>query len=278
MDDIIDRVGHVGPIQELAPGVRNRFVVAPGEFRSQSPFVLLVEDFIQAGTDFLPHPHKGLETITFVLSGALKHGDNVGNRGVVGPDEVQWMTAGKGIVHGGQPASGEPVHALQLWVALPSLLRNSPPGTREQRRATALADTSNGSTARIYGAGSRGNDEPEWSCWPMTLIDVQLESGGHRTIPLRANERSFLYVLNGTVLLGKGNSYEAGSVIWFTPQARDTPLDLSARGSTRLVQYTSPVIDEPIVARGPFVMGSEAEIRSAFHEFQTTGFGGTSHS
>lgn len=108
----------------------------------------------------------------------------------------------------------------------------------------------------------------------MTLIDVQIEPGGHRTIPLRANERSFLYVLSGTVALGSTNSYAAGSVIWFVPQTSDTPLVLSAPESARLVQYSSPVIDEPIVAHGPFVMGSEAEIRSAFHEFQTTGFGG----
>ena len=274
MDDIIDRVARAGPLQDLAPGARNRFVVTPGEFSSQSPFVLLVEDFIEPGTDFHPHPHKGLETVTFVLSGTLKHGDNVGNRGMIGPGEVQWMTAGKGILHGGQPADDAPVHALQLWLALPAALRNSAPGTREQRLESALADTSNGSTARVYGSGSLAKADPEWSRWPLTLIDVEIEPGGHRTVPLRANERSFLYILSGAVALGSANFYAAGSVIWFAPQAADTPLVLSAPTAARLVQYSSPVIDEPIVARGPFVMGSEAEIQSAFHEFQTTGFGG----
>jgi len=273
-NDIVERVGSVGPLQQLGPGARNRFVVAPGDLASQLPFVLLVEDFIDPGTDFHPHPHKGLETVTFVLSGTLRHGDNVGNRGMIGPGEVQWMTAGKGIVHGGQPAPGAPVHALQLWLALPAALRNSAPGTREQRRDGAIVETSQGATVRAYGTASQSHGAAAWSRWPMTLTDVAFEAGGRCTLPLAAGERAFVYVLSGAVAVGTGPSQAAGSVVWLSVQATDGTIDLSADVPSRLVLYRSPVFDEPIVARGPFVMGSEAEIQLAIHQFQTTGFGG----
>lgn len=250
MDSIVDRIGHVGAWQELAPGARNRFVVSPGEMGRQSPFVLLVEDLIEPGTDFHPHPHKGLETVTFVLSGSLRHGDNVGNRGVIGPGDVQWMTAGSGIVHGGQPTDA-PVHALQLWVALPAALRNARPGTREQRKEGAVLETANGSTVRTYGAGSVNKGEPHWSRWPLTLIDFQLAADGQISLPSRAGQRTFVYVFDGAVLIDGNRRCEAGSVVWLHPDRSDRPVTATADGPTRLIQYSSPVIDEPIVARGP---------------------------
>jgi quercetin 2,3-dioxygenase len=273
METLVERVGRVGPWQELGPGARNRFVVTPGDFAVQSPYVLLVEDQIEPGTDFHPHPHKGLETVTFVMSGTLQHGDNVGNRGLIGPGDIQWMTAGKGIVHGGQPIPGAPVHALQLWMALPAALRNAAPGTREQRLASSISAPSASTTARRYGVGTEAPDGEKWSQWPLALTDIQMEASSRRQASLRAGERSFFYIIDGTVSFD-GSPHTAGSVIWAKVAETPGSIDLHATTPARIVQYSSPVINEPIVARGPFVMGSEAEIRLAFHEFHTVGFGG----
>lgn len=271
--NLVERVRQVGPRGNLGPGVWNRFVVVPEELADQLPFVLLVEDFIEPGVDFHAHPHRGLETVTFVLSGQLQHADDVGNKGTIEPGGVQWMTAGRGIVHGGAPVPGSPVHALQLWVALPAALRNSAPGTREQQRDSADVVASGGSRAHVYGARSVAAGDDDWSRWPVTLTDVELASGGRHVLTQQAAERSFLYILEGTVFLS-GRSYVAGTVLWLTATDADRAVEVSCASAARLVQYSSPIFDEPIVARGPFVLGSDAEVARAFRELRANGSSG----
>jgi redox-sensitive bicupin YhaK (pirin superfamily) len=271
--DGVVRVDRVGSLRALGPGARNRFVVPPEPFDEHSPFVLLVEDFLEPSSDFHPHPHRGFETVTFVLDGDMQHGDSVGVSGVAGAGDVVWMTAGRGIVHGGHPVGGRPVHALQLWMALPAALRDSAPGTRQQSLADALVRTTDSAAAKVYGAGSGSLDGSDWSRWPMTLTDVTVQASGRYALDLRPNERSFLYILNGDFALESGVKYSAGTIIWFDAQPAAGSLTLETAGLARAVHYSSPPIGEPIIARGPFVMGSDAELEEAFADMQSGRFG-----
>lgn len=270
--DRVERVDHVGPLQDLGPGARNRFVVRPERIERQSPFVLLVEDFIAPGADFHPHPHRGFETVTFVLDGAMDHADSAGTEGVAAAGDVLWMTAGSGIVHGGRPVGSRPVHALQLWMALPQALRASAPGTREQPQARALLRHGENASARVYGAASVAVGDADWSRWPMTLTDVSLEQAGRFSLALRGQERSFLYVLDGTVSVDDGAPHKAGEILWFAPSESDAAVVLRASDGARCVHYSAVPIAEPIVTRGPFVMGSEAELAAAFADLRSGRF------
>jgi quercetin 2,3-dioxygenase len=256
----IERVERVGKLNMLAPGAKNRFVVDPATLDRQLPFILLVEDFIEPASGFHPHPHRGLETVTFVLSGRLRHGDHLGNRGILGAGDVQWMTAGRGIEHGGEPVEG-PVHALQLWLALPAHLRGSAPGTRAQHRQQALLESGNGCTVRVYGIAAE--DAAPWSQWPLTIRHMELGAGTEASLPLGAGERAFLYVLEGAPCVD-GRPCTPGDVVWFTPGTANGRARITAEESARLIAYASPAFAEPIVARGPFVGGNMAEIEAAF--------------
>lgn len=268
----IVEVSTVGPLQTLAPGAQNRFVVDTHAYEAHSPFVLLVEDFVTGQHDFHMHPHRGIETVTFYLDGAMEHVDHLGTKGVLGAGDVQWMTAGRGIMHGGRPDEGRGVHALQLWLNLPAALKMSPPGTREQRRAQAVARQAPGANLWIYGEPSPAQEEAPWSVWPMTLTDLHLEKGALFDFEPQAGWRTFLHVLSGEVEAGvEHRTLRAGETAWIGLEdlsggARAVPL----RGieAARLVAYSARPIDEPMVAQGPFVMNSEHEIRQAYADLK----------
>lgn len=262
----IERVTRVGRERPLGPGVLNREVIAPDDLRANSPFVLLVEDFIEPQDGYHDHPHRGLETVTFVLSGELEHGDHLGNRGVSLPDDVQWMTAGSGIVHGGRPANGTTVHALQLWLNLPEALRAAPPGSRDQRRAQARVEHGDGMTVRVYGEGVPG----AWSQYPMTLRDIASDGGGSIETVLPPG-RTFLYVVSGAADIG-GRAVTAGDVLRLAVAATPTALAVRSGGPVRIVAYSGEPIAEDSVAHGPFVAGSMDGIRRAYADLQAGTF------
>jgi redox-sensitive bicupin YhaK (pirin superfamily) len=259
----VERRGHAGAFRELGPGVLNRMIAPPDDLKANSPFVLLVEDFIQPQGDFHEHPHRGLETVTFVLSGEMEHGDHTGSRGVSQPGDVQWMTAGRGIVHGGRPANGTTVHALQLWLNLPNAIRDSAPGTREQRRAAAVVEEVDGITMRTYGLG----DDPRWSVHPMTLRHLTSENGGRIDVVVPGRERMFLYVLEGKASIASIEA-GAGDVVWLAVSEEPARFAIEAQAGINIVAYSGVPIDEAVVAGGPFVAGSQAELQKSFQDFE----------
>src|SRR5918912_3458061 len=109
-----------GQPRNHAPGMANRALIEPGHWADFDPFLLLMEDWMREPGGFPDHPHRGIETVTLVLDGELWHADNRGNNGVLGADDVQWMTAGKGIIHAELPNQNKSSHTLQLWLNLPA--------------------------------------------------------------------------------------------------------------------------------------------------------------
>jgi quercetin 2,3-dioxygenase len=272
----LDRVETVGPRQDLAPGTYNRAVITPANFADQSPFILMMEDFIGPAMDFYMHPHRGLETVTLLLDGQLQHRDHTGDHGVLKAGDIQWMTAGRGIEHGGKPVGEGRAHALQLWLNLPAALKMSAPGTRVQSRDEAIFETRAGATIRTYG-GPRAVPLAPWSRWPITVTDVELTAGAEHQVDVPTESRLFAYVLNGELTIGADRRrLRAGQIGWLNPvddRSDETrKLELRATTSARLVVYMGTPIYEQIVAGGPFVMNSQEQIDKAYADLRAGTF------
>jgi redox-sensitive bicupin YhaK (pirin superfamily) len=272
----IDRthgVTRLGPDQQVDD---KALVIAPTDVRLTDPFLALAEDWFSApGFDW--HPHRGIETVTLVLEGALEHGDNLGSAGVLGPGDVQWMTAGRGIIHRELAYRDEHAHTLQLWVNLPR--RQKMVATRYQdvpEPAQPVATAPGSRTAVISGTAAAVTG-PAANHWPITGLRVSIEPGSTVTHQLPAHDRAFLYVLAGEVSAA-GRALRAGQVAWSDPAgpAGESSLELSAPDGDEvasLILFSGQPIKEPVAAGGPFVMNTAAEIQRAFQDFHAGRFG-----
>lgn len=276
--DRVHGVTRLGPDRQVDD---KALVIAPTDVTLTDPFLALAEDWFSApGFDW--HPHRGLETVTLVLEGALEHGDNLGNAGVLAPGDVQWMTAGRGIVHRELAYKDEHAHTLQLWVNLPRTHKLVDTRYQDLPAAGQPAALGPGSrTAVISGSAVAGAGGavtgPAANHWPITGLRVEIEPGAAVTHQLPAGDRAFLYVLAGRVLAA-GRAVRAGEVAWSDPVGAggSSTLSLAAPDGdevSRLILFAGRPIKEPVVAGGPFVMNTAAEIEQAFRDFRAGRFG-----
>lgn len=252
---------------------QNRQVVAPRDFDRQSPFLFLMEDWFRTPGGFETHPHRGFETVTLVLEGAIEHRDHTGSHGVLQAGDVQWMTAGHGVLHSEMPHGDALAHTLQLWLNLPARLKMTPARYVDQPLATVPRWHGPGVTVRVYAGEAGDVAQAHGSVWPMALLDIRLDAGARWQQSIPAAWRGFAYVLEGRGMAG--SAHEAvdigpADVAWFEPsgnagndrltlQAGDAPL--------RAIVYAAPPIDEPVAAYGPFVMNTMTEIQQAFADY-----------
>jgi redox-sensitive bicupin YhaK (pirin superfamily) len=248
-----------------------------------SPFLLL--DF--AGpTAFKPashprgvgqHPHRGFETVTIVYDGEVAHRDSTGQGGVIGPGDVQWMTAGAGIIHEEfhSPAfteRGGDLRMLQLWVNLPAKDKSAPAGY--QALSSAQIPTvalPGGGQVRVIAGDYAGKRGPAATFTPMNVWDVRLTAGEQLSLELPDGWSTALAMVQGTVLVnGEHLAREAQLVMM---EQSGTTVTLEANGDVTLLLMSGEPIDEPIVGYGPFVMNSQQEIVQAVNDFNSGKFG-----
>jgi redox-sensitive bicupin YhaK (pirin superfamily) len=224
------------------------------------------------------HPHRGFETVTLVYEGELEHRDSSGGGGRIGPGDVQWMTAGDGILHEEYHAldftrSGGNLHMAQLWVNLPA---------RHKRTAPAYQTLLAGDIPRIEladGAGSlrviagdyAGHAGPAHTFSPLDVWDLRLQPGRPLDLAVKAGRNTALVVLRGNVRLGSGEALHEGQLALFDP--RGDSLLLEAESDALVLLLSGEPLNEPIVGYGPFVMNSESEIRQAIDDVQNGRFG-----
>ena len=249
-----------------------RVLIDTDDFRSISPFLRFSEDWFAAPGGFETHPHRGMQTVTLVLDGALHHRDHTGADGVLRAGDVQWMTAGRGVLHSEMPYRDELAHTLQLWLNLPSHMKFLPARYQDQRLADVSVKREGGAELRIYAGRSGDIEQAHGSDWPLMLIDVQLESGALLQQAVPSSWRGFVLVLEGSAQIGAGShKAEAGNMAWFDPvpgQEQNATLTLAAIEACRALLIAGPPIDEDVVAYGPFVMTTTEEIRQAFLDYQ----------
>jgi quercetin 2,3-dioxygenase len=225
-----------------------------------------------------PHPHRGFETVTIVYDGEVVHGDSAGSGGIIGPGDVQWMTAGAGILHQEfhSPAftkEGGVFRVAQLWVNLPASRKSMSARYQSIKGDTMpfveLADGAG--RARVIAGSLAGQTGPARTFTPVSVFDLDLKSGGRARIDAPEGYTCLVVVLSGVLDFdGKAQVREAEAAVFSRSGAG---IVLTPKMPTEALMLTGAPIDEPIVGRGPFVMNTEAEIREAFRDFSGGRFG-----
>jgi hypothetical protein len=269
MDRRVSRIETAAPAQRGAATHANRFVVPADGFEAHSPFLMMMEDWFAPPAGFPTHPHRGMETVTLVLEGAMEHRDHTGGHGMLNAGDVQWMTAGRGVMHSEMPGP-QGVHSLQLWLNLPAAQKMSKARYADQRGGEAPLASGPGWQVRVY-AGRQGETEhPASSSYPMGLCIAALESGAEVALDIGPDERGFLYALEGSATVGADQTpLQAGQIAWFDPAPGADRIPLHAGAQPfRAALFSGRPIPEPVVAYGPFVMNTQDEIRQAFADYQ----------
>jgi redox-sensitive bicupin YhaK (pirin superfamily) len=244
------------------------------------PFLML-DDFHSADpADYLPgfpwHPHRGIETISYILHGRIEHGDSMGNSGVIGPDDVQWMTAGSGIIHQEMPrndaatAGSSLLWGFQLWSNLPAAHKMMHPRYQDVKSSqTPQVGLGDGVVARVICGSVAGVTGPVQDI--MTdpeYLDVQMAADSRLTHAVPRNRTVFAYVIEGSGSFGAGGAAKVGweNVILFgdgdqvTVAAGSEPL--------RFLLVSGRPLGEPVAWGGPIVMNTQEELRLAFKEYE----------
>ncbi|MFV8830452.1 pirin family protein [Alkalihalobacterium sp. APHAB7] len=258
--------------QVRGEGHTQGWVLEPGHWYDFDPFLLMAEDWFTKGT-FGFHPHKGMETVTYVIDGELEHKDSNGGAGLLKAGDVQWMTAGQGISHVEDPVEGSTVHSLQLWVNLSKVNKSASPRYQDLYKRNMPEIKEEGAVIRLF-SGSYGKYQAETLNYtPVTMInfEVSLEKTIMPDIPKSYN--GFIYILEGSGLFGKEEIKGVkNQVIWLgqsDKQGGDSDVIRIKSTSEKLhgILLAGEPIKEHVVANGPFVMNTEEEIRQAFSDY-----------
>ena len=260
----ISRVTHVVPHGRTSQVQNKQLVVGSEGYATTSPFLFLSEDWFAPPGGFEEHPHRGMQTVTFVLEGMLEHRDHTGAHGVLKAGDVQWMTAGHGVLHSEMPKG--PVHTLQLWLNLPAKMKMIPARYQDQRFDETPVRNLDAGLVRVYAGQSGEVKHGHGSDWPMWLLEFVFHRPGLLEQAVPADHRGFLYMIAGRAQLA-GRAVQAGDVAWFEPGAGGA-LAIAPQAKCRALLFSGPPIDEPVVAYGPFVMNTKQEIEQAFMDYQ----------
>jgi len=275
----VRNIDHPEPQQGMTPQHRVRPLLPAamrGDWAATDPFLALMEDWFPRGV-FGKHPHRGIETVTYVLEGRIDHYDNLGHEGVILPGDAQWMTAGRGLIHNEIPAEGETVHSLQLWINLPASQKMTAPRYQDLVGDGVPVRREPGAEIKVFSGASGVVTSPTKNFVPVTLLEFRLEPGAVIRQDLPADYNAFVVVLEGEGAIGEaGRKVVAGDVAWLTRSGDAAPSEtLVAAGEKpmRALLYAGRPLREPVVARGPFVMNTEAEIEQAYADYRAGRFG-----
>ncbi len=218
------------------------------------------------------HPHRGFETVTIVYEGVVAHRDSAGNAGVIGPGDVQWMTAASGIVHEEFhekefAKKGGRLHAIQLWVNLPKASKMSTPGYQTILNAEIPAvDLDGRETLRVIAGSFLGQKGPARTFTAIQLYDVQVKAGGRASLTVPEGNNGSIFVLQGRVSVN--GSREAGEAELIVCERNGSQIVIAASADSRLLVMSGTPLDEPIARYGPFVMNTKAELAQAVQDYQ----------
>lgn len=221
---------------------------------------------------FPSHPHRGFETVTIMLDGRMRHGDNKGHKGVIGPGGIQWMTAGRGIVHSEMPEQEDGrMWGFQLWVNLPAKRKMTPPRYQEFAAGQIPMEDREGSQVRVLaGSSAGGTTGPvEQIATKPLLLDITLEPGARFSEAVPAGHTVFISVYKGEVSTGGETVRDPGLAV-LTDGDR-VELKAGAEGASFLLVAGQP-LNEPVARYGPFVMNTQAELQQAVSDFQAGRF------
>ncbi|MFE0458245.1 pirin family protein [Kitasatospora sp. NPDC058965] len=213
------------------------------------------------------HPHRGFEAVSYVLEGAMAYADSTGARGVTGPGEVQWLTAGSGIVHSNEPVldllvNGGRQHQVQIWVNLPARLKTLPPSAQDHGPGTIpVVRTADGTELKVIAGRSHGVAGPFRTHVPVLLVHAKLPAGGRAEFTVPADHNAAVYVLGGAAALPDAALADGQLAVLGRDGERITVG--APDGPAELLVLAGEPIGEPVARSGPFVMNTAAELRQA---------------
>jgi redox-sensitive bicupin YhaK (pirin superfamily) len=220
------------------------------------------------------HPHRGFETVTYVLEGDMEHRDSLGNHGHMSPGDTQWMTAGSGVLHKEGPSiasqeAGGRVHGLQLWVNLPAAEKMTAPAYQDLRASANARTETNGAVIRVIAGDLFGLHGPGSTRTPISYAHLTLEPGASARTDLPVGHNVLVYPMVGSVIVGATRLDEGVLGV-----ATGDELNLEGVDATsEVIVLTGQPIGEPVARYGPFVMNTEQELRDAFRDYERGLFG-----
>jgi redox-sensitive bicupin YhaK (pirin superfamily) len=224
------------------------------------------------------HPHRGFETVTIVYQGELEHRDSSGSGGRIGPGDVQWMTAGSGILHeefhsDAFTRAGGTLEMVQLWVNLPARDKMAPPAyqTVQDADIPVVPIAGGAGQVRVISGQFQGQHGPARTFTPIDVWDLRLDAGGMTDLPLAAGRTSALVVLRGSVTVNGLATASGAQMVALDREG--SGVRLQADSDAVVLVLSGEPIDEPVVGYGPFVMNTQDEIRQAMDDFQSGRFG-----
>ena len=250
-------------------GVNLTRIIASPSLNMLDPFLLLDEFGSDNPDDYIagfpPHPHRGFETITYMLNGKFRHKDTAGNEGCLTDGSVQWMTAGKGVIHSEMPEQTEGlVRGFQLWLNLPKEKKMIEPAYNDIPADEIPTVSIPGGQIKIIAGTFSGITGPGRSHTGMLYYDISLDTGSDITVPIEDGWNSFCYVYEGAISCGQPVSKGHLAVL----DTEDIFRCTSIKNNTRFILVAGMPLNEPVARGGPFVMNTKGEILQAFEDYQ----------
>ena len=256
-------------------GVRMTRVIGTPELNTLDPFLLFDVFESDQPNDYIggfpPHPHRGFETVTYLLAGRMRHKDSNGNEGVIEPGGVQWMTAGRGIIHSEMPEQENGLlRGFQLWVNLPAEHKLTNASYQEfSPHEVSVEQHDNGTEVRVLAgktdAGTQGPVKNEFV--NPIYLDVKLSAGQRFEQTVGDEDNTFLFVVDGALTVGNRNRKLAGRQ--FGKVSDGNLVSVKAEEDSQFLLVSAQPLNEPIARGGPFVMNTKQEVLQAFHDYET---------
>ncbi|MDF3020311.1 MAG: pirin [Steroidobacteraceae bacterium] len=260
-------------------GVKLTRVIGQPRLPDLDPFLMLDEFGTDKAEDYIAgfpdHPHRGFETVTYMLDGRMRHKDNHGNEGVLVPGAVQWMTAGRGIVHSEMPEQTEgKMRGFQLWLNLPARDKMAEPNYQEFGPDKLPVVERAGVNVKVIAGQVDGTVGPvRQPATDPTYLDLRIDAGAAFTLPLPVGHSAFIYVYEGSAAVGTGRDAAVIEAQELAVLGDGSEVRLEGRAArTRAILVAGRPLREPVARYGPFVMNTREEIMQAFSDYQTGKF------
>ncbi|GAF65202.1 pirin [Bacillus sp. TS-2] len=260
------------------PHLQQAFILNPERNEEFSPFILMAEDWFKRGV-FADHPHRGFQTVTYVVDGRLEHIDNAGGYSILDAGDVQYMNAGWAARHAEEAYDDDLIHTLQVWLNLPKSLKKTETSYQNIRVEDAPVVNVGGGSVRVYSGNIAGVTGPMKSLVPITMSEITLREGTEYTHVLPENHNAFIYMLAGEMEFGESHTKigktGAATLSFIEEGSELNPSELKIKASSRskVLIYSGVPIREEIALGGPFVMNTQEEIKEAFRDLQRGVYG-----
>ena len=222
------------------------------------------------------HPHRGFETVTYMIDGEFEHADSMGNRGVIGPGDIQWMTAGDGVIHSEMPSlriqtEGGRVHGFQIWVNLPAADKRTPPRYQSLRASELGRAEGTGWTARVIAGSMLDADGPATTHTPIGCAHVTIQPGASVSIDVPDEHHAGIYAFGGRGAVGPAGTplpLRHLAVFDRVPGTLEATVPTDSAVPLDVLVLTGRPLDEPVARYGPFVMNTRQELIEAFDDYK----------